>query len=256
MNAGKQVDTNVTNFCQALLMLGVMQRTSWEASTPSLEVDKCMGDGEAVLRPEQLYEWTHCTQKNLLSLQIEKMEKLHRAQLDNKEREHEMNIFKIKNDYVLKTCETRSTIESLKQEVERYRLLANINELNSKSALFVENGHGPKEVLTDINMSFLEKNRANHMLSREVEFQSEPSSPNGTFETQMDELEIMARRANKNKKLSSILEVPSLDGERPVSCVVTDKEMIEASVEEEQESLGGSSKRLNSSKSDLTETKF
>ncbi|CAH8429832.1 unnamed protein product [Schistosoma rodhaini] len=56
-------------------------------------------------------------------------------ELDRVTREHELQLFKVKNQGVMKVCQLTDRIEALENEVEKYRILAGIEHLN-KSLTF------------------------------------------------------------------------------------------------------------------------
>ncbi|CAH8429299.1 unnamed protein product [Schistosoma turkestanicum] len=68
---------------------------------------------------------------HLISLQKEFEYELNRIT-----REHELQLFKVKNQGVMKVCQLTDRIEALENQVEKYRILAGIEHLTKSSTIF------------------------------------------------------------------------------------------------------------------------
>ncbi|CAH8431598.1 unnamed protein product [Schistosoma haematobium] len=56
-------------------------------------------------------------------------------ELDRVTREHELQLFKVKNQGVMKVCQLTDRIEALENQVEKYRILAGIEQLNKSTTI-------------------------------------------------------------------------------------------------------------------------
>ncbi|CAH8430704.1 unnamed protein product [Schistosoma intercalatum] len=56
-------------------------------------------------------------------------------ELDRVTREHELQLFRVKNQGVMKVCQLTDRIEALENQVEKYRILAGIEQLNKSTTI-------------------------------------------------------------------------------------------------------------------------
>ncbi|CAH8509057.1 unnamed protein product [Dicrocoelium dendriticum] len=81
------------------------------------------------------------------SSDVSSLRREYEYELERLTREHELQLFRVKNQGVMKVCQLTDRIESLEQEVEKYRILAGIEHL-TKSPMLDEPSTHPRSSKT------------------------------------------------------------------------------------------------------------
>ncbi|KAF5404808.1 hypothetical protein PHET_01763, partial [Paragonimus heterotremus] len=107
------------------ILQGPDQSTAYEGSTGSMQLDEAF----YLKHPQVQTEFDGLRQE-------------YEYEMERLTREHELQLFRVKNQGVMKACQLTDRIEFLEQEVEKYRILAGIEHLTKSPMMDDMNSRG------------------------------------------------------------------------------------------------------------------